>query len=199
MNQDRRQFYRIDKWVALEFQCLPNNIDIKDIPIPGTFDVSPHFMLKIELQQYNSMIEQQIEHLRNSASPEMTLSVNLIDLLNQKIDIISNSLTDGEQHSFNIRSDRVNLSEGGLSMLYSEAMNIGDKMILKLIFPESAQGFRLLAEVKRCELQDHLHDIGLEFLRTPEMCRTHLARIIYRSQIEEHRAQQERLKNGEVS
>ena len=186
MEQDRRQFYRIDKWVALEFQLLETDTQIQDYPQPGTFKVSPHFMLHAELQHLNQAIDQHLARL--DGVPEK--AIRLFQLLNQKTDIIAQSLTGKDETGFNIRTDLVNLSEGGLSFNHPDALSIGQKAAIRLIMPESETGIRLLTEVKRCEAQqDNNYDIGLEFLRMPEACRMELARLILRSQIDQHKAQ----------
>lgn len=187
LDQDRRQFYRIDKWVALEFQLLQSSNERTDLPNSGTFKVSPHFMLHAELQQLNTTID---KHLASALtlSPETT---EIFNLLNRKINIIARSLTDSNELGFNIRTDKVNLSEGGLSIHLEEPLPLGQRLVIKLIMPESNVGMRLLSEVKRCELKESQFDIGLEFLNIPEICRSELARLIFRSQIEQHQAQKE--------
>ncbi|KGK42198.1 hypothetical protein LH51_09030 [Nitrincola sp. A-D6] len=187
MEQDRRQFYRIDRWVALEFQLLETDTQLQDYPLPGTFRVSPHFMLHAELQHLNLAIDQHLARLEGV--PEKL--VQLFQLLNQKTDIIAQSLTANDEIGFNIRTDLVNLSEGGLSFNHPNALNIGQKAVVRLIMPESETGLRLMTEVKRCETDqdDNSYEIGLEFLRMPEACRMELARLILRSQIDLHKAQ----------
>jgi hypothetical protein len=186
LEQDRRQFYRIDKWVALEFQLLETDTQIQDYPLPGTFKVSPHFMLHAELQHLNLAIDQHLARL--DGVPEKL--IRLFQLLNQKTDIIAQSLTANNETGFNIRADLVNLSEGGLSFSHPTSLNIGEKASVRLIMPESETGLRLMAEVKRCEALDGgNYDIGLAFLRMPEACRMELVRLILRSQIDQHKAQ----------
>lgn len=180
MEQDRRQFYRIDKWVALEFQLLDTDTLLPDYPLAGTFRVSPHFMLHAELQHLNLAIAEQLSSIDNLSDK----LVQLFQLLNQKTDVIAKSLTASDEPGFNIRADLVNLSEGGLSFSHPVSLNIGQKAVVRLIMPESETGLRLMSEVKRCEsLEEGGYDIGLEFLRMPEACRMELARLILRSQI----------------
>lgn len=195
MEQDRRQFYRIDKWVALEFQLLEASSEIFELPNPSMFKVTPYFMLHAELEQINSSIEEKFERL-STLAPE---TVEILQLLNQKIDTITQSLSDNEQLGFNLRSDKVNLSEGGLSFNLDNALPLGQMILIRLIVPESDVGLRLMAEVKRCMEKEGQYEIGLEFLRMPEACRTELARLIFRSQIEQKQALKESLINGEVS
>ena len=194
MEQDRRQFYRIDKWVALEFELLDSSPETIELHSSGTFRVSPHFMLHAKLEQLNQNIVQLFE-----TSSELSLdTLETLKLLNQKIDIIAKSLSDNEEIGFNIRTDCVNLSEGGLSLNLPNSLTLGQLMKVRLIMPESDLGLRLLAEVKRCEPKEDQFEIGLEFQRMPEVCRSKLARLIFRSQIEQHHAQKENLINGEV-
>lgn len=195
MEQDRRQFYRIDKWVALEFQLLDSSSETIELPNPGTFKVSPHFMIHAELEQLNQSLNQLFE----SASQQSSQTIEIIKILNHKIDIIAKSLSNNEEIGFNIRTDRVNLSEGGLSLNLENPLPLGQLTMVRLIMPESDMGMRLLAEVKRCEPKDDQFEIGLEFQRMPEICRTEMARLIFRSQIEQHHAKKENLINGEAS
>ncbi|KDE39931.1 hypothetical protein ADINL_1568 [Nitrincola lacisaponensis] len=185
MEQDRRQFYRIDKWVALEFHLIDPEMHPSQLPAPGTFKVSPHFMLHAELQQLNAAINQQLDQPLETAVPV----AKLLQLMNQKMDIIARSLTASDELGFNIRTDRVNLSEGGLSFNTPDSIELGRMAIVRLIMPESETGIRLLAEVKRCEQKQEHYELGLEFQRMPEVCRTELVRLILRSQLDQHHTQ----------
>ena len=195
MEQDRRQFYRIDKWVALEFQLLDGSTEMIELPSPGIFKVSPHFMIHAELEQLN----QSLEPLLKDTTQLSSQMIEIIKIVNQKIDTIAKSLSNNEEIGFNIRTDRVNLSEGGLSLNLEGPLPLGQLTMVRLIMPESDIGMRLLAEVKRCEPKDGQFEIGLEFQRIPEVCRTEMARLIFRSQLEQHHAKKENLLNGEAS
>ena len=186
MNQDRRQFYRIDKWVALEFQFFDSETDLSEQHKPALFKVTPHFMLHLELDQLNQTIETCFAKLDNSNSP-----VNdLLKLLNKKIDSITKSLSQSEHEGFNLFTE-VNLSEGGLSFNLDKPIQLETNMILRMIVPESQTGLRLFAVVKRCLSHDEQYEIGIEFQRMPEVCRAELARLIFRSQIEQKQAMKE--------
>lgn len=195
MEQDRRQFYRIDKWVALEFQLLDSSTETNELPNSGIFRVSPHFMIHAELEQLNKSLNLLFESTSQASSQTM----DIIKILNQKIDIIAKSLSDKDEIGFNIRTDRVNLSEGGLSLNFEHPLPLGQLTMVRLIMPESDMGMRLLAEVKRCEPKDGQFELGFEFQRIPEACRTEMARLIFRSQLEQHHAKKENLINGEAS
>ena len=195
MEQNRRQFYRIDKWVALEFQLIDSCYDDHESAQPGMFKVTPYFMLHAELEQLNGIIKSTF----NSLTQQSDNTITLLELLNKKIDIIAQSLSDNEQHGFTFLNDKVSLSEGGISFSFGNSLDLGQLVIIRLIVPESQVGLRLIAEVKRCNNKDGQFDVGLEFQRMPEVCRTELARLIFRSQIEQHKAHKESLTDGEVS
>lgn len=195
MNQDRRQFYRIDKWVALEFQLLDAGSEETDLPQPGTFQVTPHFMLPTELENLNQALSEKLGGIAK-ASPEIA---DFLNLLNQKIDKIAQSLGDREQLGVTLRSDKVNLSEGGLSFNLEQPLSLEQIILVRLVVPELKTGLRLVAQVKRCIAKQGVYDIGLEFLSMPEACRTTLARLIYRSQIEQHKATKEHETDGKTS
>ncbi|WP_188860157.1 PilZ domain-containing protein [Marinobacterium nitratireducens] len=185
MSQDRRQFYRIDHKVALEYRVVPES-DVMTSARPYHFDVSPHFLLLGELQALDS----ETSHLLRKIGESQPDIAGYLKLINTKIDMIANSLVSQElTDTSGLRLKSINLSEGGLSFDSNQALRQGDYLALKLVFPESHLGMLLYARVQRCApIQDGFH-IAIEFFKLTESCRTLIARYILEAQARERQRQ----------
>jgi hypothetical protein len=185
VNQDRRQFYRIEKRVALEFRILENDDDFASQP-PSAFKVSPYFMLQTQLREIDIEANKLLKVLTKTA-PSVAACLKL---MNTKIDIIGQTLAANNRMGEDVKTELVNLSEGGLSFTNSSAIAKDTLMLVKLIFPDACLGLLLHANVQRCEAIEEGFDIGISFLRMPETCRTQLARLIIESQTHEIKTHQ---------
>ncbi|MFC6672482.1 PilZ domain-containing protein [Marinobacterium aestuariivivens] len=181
MGQDRRQFYRIDHRVALDYRVVPE-ADVMSSARPYHFDVSPHFLLLGELQS----MESDTGHLLRKIAEKQPDVAAYLKLLNRKIDAVAQSLVSEElSNSSGLRLKSINLSEGGLSFDSNQSLNQGDYLALKLVFPENRLGMLLYARVQRCyQIEGGFH-IAIEFFKLTESCRTLIARYILEAQARE--------------
>lgn len=186
MDQDRRQFYRIDHPVVLDYQVV-DEADIARSSRPYHFNVSPYFLLQSQLAEIDSECQHLIYKIAES-TPHMA---TYLQHLNKKIDLIGRTLAGHSLENEVGREQVINLSEGGISFYNETRLPIGTPLALKLIFPDNDLGLLLYARVQRCEPVDECYEIGLSFLRMPESCRTLLARLILEAQGRERLLQQQ--------
>ncbi|WP_020679742.1 PilZ domain-containing protein [Marinobacterium rhizophilum] len=181
MEQDRRQFYRIEHQVAIEYKLVPE-ADVMTSNRPYQFDVSRHFLLLSELRAMDTDTGHLLRKISEN-QPEVSAYLKLLD---NKINRIARSLVSEEmQDSGALRMRNISLSEGGLSFDCNDALPQGQYLALKLIFPETLLGLLLYAIVQRSEAVDGGHKIGIEFFNMPESCRTLLARFVLEAQARE--------------
>ncbi len=176
---ERRQFYRIDHPVVIEHQSI-SDADIQSSGQPDQFEVSPHFLLHAQLRELDAEASQSLRRL-GELSPAAEACYRV---LNSKIDLIANSLAADILKLDRAVPQYINLSEGGLNFMSETPLTLGQALALKLVFPESRLGLLLYARVMRCSTTDseNEYEIGAEFLRMPESCRTQLARLILEAQ-----------------
>ncbi len=185
MDQDRRQFYRIEHQVAIEYKRV-SEADVMDSARPYQFDVSPHFLLLSELQAMDTETGHLLRKI-GEKQPEISAYLKLLDT---KIDRIARSLVSEElTNTGSLRLQNINLSEGGLSFDCDDNLPLGQYMALKLVFPDSLLGLLLYATVQRNDTIDTGYQIGIEFIKMPESCRTLLARFILEAQARERQRQ----------
>jgi c-di-GMP-binding flagellar brake protein YcgR len=183
VEQERRQFYRIDQPVVLDYQIVSEN-DVKRSSQPHQFNVSPYFLLQSQLAE----IDSECQHLIYKIAESTPHLATYLQHLNKKIDLIGSALSDKQVDSDTSRQQTINLSEGGLSFFAPEKLDLGVCLAIKLIFPENGMGLLLYARVQRCEAVADHYEIGIEFLKMPESCRTLLARLILEAQAKERQA-----------
>ena len=70
-------------------------------------------------------------------------------------------------------------------------MELGTLLALKMVFPTSAMGILIYAEVVRCIETEGGYDLGLKFLKMPERVRTALAKVIIQAQVRQRRVEDE--------
>jgi c-di-GMP-binding flagellar brake protein YcgR len=185
MDQDRRQFYRIEHQVAIEYKLVPE-AEVMDSARPYQFDVSPHFLLLSELQAMDTDTGHLLRKI-GEKQPEVSAYLKLLDT---KINRIARSLVSEElKDTGSLRMHNINLSEGGLSFDCDDNLPLGQYLALKLVFPDSLLGLLLYATVQRNEAIDGGYQIGIEFFKMPESCRTLLARFILEAQARERQRQ----------
>ncbi len=190
MDQDRRQFYRIEQQVAIEYKVV-SEADVMSSARPYHFDVSRHFLLLSELQAMDA----DTGHLLRKISEKQPEIASYLKLLDRKIeriahDLVSQELTDTSE----LRLHTINLSEGGISFDCSDNLQLGDYLALKIVFPDSLLGLLLYANVQRNDVIEDGYQIGVEFFKMPESCRTLLARFILEAQARER----QRLRDSDV-
>ncbi|KEA62001.1 hypothetical protein ADIMK_3662 [Marinobacterium lacunae] len=184
MDQDRRQFYRIDHPVVLDYKIVSES-EVAGSSQPYQFNVSPYFLLQSQL----SSIDAECQHLVYKIAESTPHLATYLQHLNKKIDLIGQALSDSQIEFDPVKCQTINLSEGGLSYTNEQALEIGTLLAIKLVFPENSLGLLLYAEVQRCEKKEEAFDIGIAFRKMPESCRTLLARLIIEAQSRERQAQ----------
>ncbi len=185
MVQDRRQFYRIEHQVAIEYELVPET-DVMASARPYQFDVSRHFLLLSEIQAMDA----DTGHLLRKIGEKQPEVAAYLKLLDNKLNRIARSLVSEElKGTGSLRLHNINLSEGGLSFDCDDDLPLGQYLALKLVFPDSLLGLLLYATVQRNEAVEGGYQIGIEFIKMPESCRTLLARFILEAQAQERQRQ----------
>ena len=173
MDQERRQFFRIDHPVLIEYRTI--NDEVNDLPNADQFEVSPHFHLQAELAEIDSETSSLLARLRGQDST----IVDLFKLLNRKVDAIASSLSNGPGHLHGAAPQLVNLSQGGISFVTQHHFKPNELMAIKLVFPSNQLGLLLKGRVIRSWDEDDHIQTAIEFERMPERYRTLLARCVF--------------------
>lgn len=182
MSQERRQFFRIKPQVALEYQSVTEQ-DVRTSQQPYQFDVSPYFLLLTELHE----LEADSSHVMRKLSEKDPNLAAYLQLLNAKIDAVAKAVSaKGMDEVRQMSMQTTDLSEGGMSFIGAQPLDIGQFVAMKIVLPDACIGLLVYAQVQRCEKLDNGgYDLGVAFHKLPENCRTLLARYVIESQARE--------------
>lgn len=181
---DRREYYRIEDAIALEFSPLSPSQVLSAEPL---HDDSPLFNLLSDLH----LADFESQHLvRHITERDRTLA-NYLKVINKRIDLLGQALAQ------NLLKDigeprRVSISEGGVSFTHGEAIATGTQLALRMVLMPQALGLLLRAKVVHCSLRaEGEYEIGTEFEALTDAQRQLLARHILQKQALERRQARE--------
>ncbi len=174
MSQERRQFYRVEKDVALEVQRVTAD-EAKHSPQPTQFEVSPYFELLSAVQE----IDKRQEDLLHQISDSHPLLAKLFKLQAEKVDVITKTLANSGLKIEKLTKQSINLSEGGMQFVATdEHYQVDEFLAIKLIFSNPLLGVLLYAKVQRIIHETQQTHVAVSFYRMPENCRMLLAQRV---------------------
>lgn len=180
---ERRLASRIDATMRLNYQPISRQLALKD-PYDTTFSLPRYFLLVAELDQIDSVQQE----LRRSLAEKQPEVARLLDLLNQKIDLVSGTFYDTLVNRLP-SSVQVNLSEMGLGFHAQEPLAVGTYLHLTLTNPETAFYLAATAQVVySLPPEPEGHRIGACFITLSPKDRLRLAQAIrsWQHQLEPH-------------
>ncbi|WP_293265878.1 PilZ domain-containing protein [Neptunomonas sp.] len=178
MSQERRQFYRVEKNVALEVQKVTPE-EAEQSSKPAQFEVSPYFELLSDVQE----IDKQQTDLLVQLYESQPLLAKLFTLHTKKIELITRTLANSGLKIERLTKQSVNLSEGGMQFeTLDNLYSVGDYLEIKLIFSNPLLGVLLYAKVQRIIKDEENNHIAISFYRMPENCRMLIAQRVIQTQ-----------------
>ncbi|KRW62160.1 PilZ domain-containing protein [Pseudomonas sp. TTU2014-080ASC] len=177
---DRREYYRIDDTIALEFTQLTGP---EAVASDELHDSSPLFNLLSDLQ----LMDIESQHLlRNISERDRTLA-NYLKLTNKRIELLGQALSQSLLRDIGPARE-VSISEGGINFLHNTPVEQNSHLALKMILMPQALGLLLRARVVHCRaVANEKFELGLEFESLTEAQRQTLARHILQRQAQKRR------------
>ncbi|MES2818450.1 MAG: PilZ domain-containing protein [Pseudomonadota bacterium] len=181
---DRREYYRIDDTIALEFSLLD---PAQAVASEALEDSSPLFNLLSELH----LADFESQHLlRHIGERDRTLA-NYLKVINKRIDLLGQALAQSLLRDIGLPR-QVSLSEGGISFNHPQPVAVGSHLAIKMVLMPQGLGLLLRAEVVHCHPRaDQQFDIGTQFEALTDAQRQLLARHILQKQALERRQARE--------
>jgi hypothetical protein len=180
---DRREYYRIDDTIALDFSLLSGP---QALASDALHDASPLFNLLSDLH----LMDFESQHLRHISERDRTLA-NYLKVMNKRIDLLGQALAQSLLRDIGVPR-RVSLSEGGISFNHPQAVAAGSHLALKMVLMPQALGLLLRARVMHCQARDDgQFEIGTEFEALTDAQRQLLARHILQKQAQQRRLARE--------
>ncbi|MDO9623610.1 MAG: PilZ domain-containing protein [Pseudomonas sp.] len=181
---DRREYYRIDDTIALEFTPLSGT---EALASDELHDSSPLFNLLSELH----LLDFESQHLLRHISERDRALANYLKVINKRIDLLGQAVAQSLLREIGTPR-RVCLSEGGVSFNSSQSLAIETHLAIKIVLMPQALGLLLRAKVIHCQaLADQQFEIGTEFEALTDAQRQLLARHILQRQALERRQARE--------
>ncbi|MDP2243650.1 PilZ domain-containing protein [Pseudomonas sp.] len=181
---DRREYYRIDDTIALEFTPLSGTEALASDELR---DSSPLFNLLSELH----LLDFESQHLLRHISERDRSLANYLKVINKRIDLLGQAVAQSLLRDIGTPR-RVCLSEGGVSFSSSQNLAIDTHLAIKIVLMPQALGLLLRAKVIHCQaLADQQFEIGTEFEALTDAQRQLLARHILQRQALERRQARE--------
>ena len=174
---ERRRYYRIDEWAALEIRPETDSTP----RLPAAFELLMEFhQLEFEIQPL----------LRQIGEGDRVLS-NYLRLQNRRLDLLARALAQELwQHVGPLRL--ISLSEGGIRFPHTSPLTEGSHYQLRLLLPQLAE-LCLKIHVLRCypyekrQAEGYPYEIAARFEGVNDSQRQFLARYILQKQARERR------------
>ncbi len=181
---DRREYYRIDDTIALDFSLLSGP---QALASDALHDASPLFNLLSDLH----LMDFESQHLLRHISERDRTLANYLKVVNKRIDLLGQALAQSLLRDIGVPR-RVSLSEGGISFNHPQAVPTGSHLALKMVLMPQALGLLLRARVMHCQArEDGQFEIGTEFEALSDAQRQLLARHILQTQAQQRRMARE--------
>ncbi|MBC7752208.1 MAG: PilZ domain-containing protein [Candidatus Saccharibacteria bacterium] len=152
---ERRLLSRINDSMRINYQLITRTSAMKD-PYDSEFALPRYFLLLAELDEIESVQKLTIE----SIETEQPAIARVLQLMNQKISLLTGSLYDNMVESLLPTPTRVNISESGLSFYARDRVPPGSHIHMTLSHPNNA--FHLAATARTVYSEDE----DLEGFRT---------------------------------
>lgn len=181
---DRREYYRIEDTIALDFSLLSGP---QALASDALHDASPLFNLLSDLH----LMDFESQHLLRHISERDRTLANYLKVMNKRIDLLGQALAQNLLRDIGA-ARQVSMSEGGISFNHGQAIEPGSHLALKMVLMPQALGLLLRARVMHCQVrEDGQFEIGTEFEALTDAQRQLLARHILQKQAQQRRQARE--------
>lgn len=174
---NRRQYYRVQDQVGLEFRRITQGQDIHDL-----FEDRVTLGLHQELRRIDQDVRQQLASL---ADRDRNLAF-LIKSLNHKVDTLARIMAFEQKPLQPEQWHKVTLSEGGVAFTEgTEALQVGDPLALRLTMLPELQRILVYGEVVEIAEDSGQRQIHTSFIGLGDSDRQAIARHVLRVQARE--------------
>ena len=181
---DRREYYRIDDTIALEFTPLSG---ADALATDALHDSSPLFNLLSDLH----LMDFESQHLLRHISERDSTLANYLKVINKRIDLLGQAVAQSLLRDIGAPR-QVSLSEGGVSFNNAQSIALDTHLAIKMVLMPQALGLLLRAKVVHCSpLPSQQFEIGTAFEALTDAQRQLLARHILQRQALERRQARE--------
>lgn len=189
---ERRDFYRIDDHIMLEYRLLSESEFTEDKPFLSdpydtNFHVTPQFKILSEIRQ----IEADSRHHLHAISEQDRHISAYLRALNHKIECLTSLITQTPEEGPLTPTHQVSLSEGGIAVEVPDHLTPGSLLHIHVTLFPNFYRFAAIAKTVHCDACSNdtstFYCLGLHFEAMLESDRQMLARHILQKQSQERR------------
>ncbi|HHO68245.1 MAG TPA: PilZ domain-containing protein [Gammaproteobacteria bacterium] len=155
MSEERREFFRIDDQIALEYRVI-GEADVEAIRNKIEAAVPDKFMTASSFAATSRQIGHLLHRLQ-AQSPELVRCLQAID---QKLNTLAQLFVAEEMKLETQPTREVNISAGGLAFRSQQQIPVGELLEMRMVLLPSLMGILTVARVVKCE---HVNDGQLQF------------------------------------
>ena len=187
-DSERRRFFRIDDQVSLTFE--PIDIDNQSSQLANLDEQKHMFTLMAELQKVDSELSAVYYRLKQKSHD----LANYLDGLNKKIHTLGSIILTSHTDIPSKPTHDVNVSAGGIAFAHPAPLEVGQEVLLKVVFYPSFYGLftkAIVADCRQAMGDKGEYEIGLEYIEMDEADRDVLMQLILRKQSEQLKTERE--------
>lgn len=185
MEQDRRNYFRIDDEISLVYQVIPESA-----AIPNEDELEAYYDFRFSLLSHLNELDSRVESKLNEIRKNDPNVAEYLKTINQKFELLAKLMifqdTPPEQHT-----QQVNLSAGGLAFKAHESIDKGAMLEIKFVLYPSLIGVMVFGRVVNCRENDEddagKYIVAIEFESIKESDREMIIRHILNKQVEQIR------------
>ena len=158
-DSERREYFRIDDEVSLEFTCITNE----------EYDSAPEFLKNLNNSSFSlsadfATLNNSIHPLLNNISQQHPEVAEYLEFLNQKIDSMSQLLLQQETSFDEAKTTTVNLSASGIMFETEQSLKVNDLLKMEIVLLPEKTGILIFGKVVSSkESQDNNFKVAVEF------------------------------------
>ncbi len=181
---ERRRYFRIEDEITLFYReveegALPDSESFKEEAMDG-------FSLTATLEY----LDQESGFLFRTIEKSHPDIASYLDVLNQKINLISKAVLLKEEGVAELPASKVNISASGISFFADLEVKAGSLLEVKMILPPALTGLVTYGRVVYCEPvenEDYSHRLAVDYINIREQDRDVLIRHIVKRQMRQIR------------
>ncbi|WP_459206094.1 PilZ domain-containing protein [Pseudomonas sp. MLB6B] len=178
--EERREYYRIEDWIALQIRPL-SAAELSDAPLAQSAPPLMGLLGELHLADFES------QHLLRQLSDKDRILAAFLRAQNKRIDLLSAVVAQSMLGQLG-EPQAVMLSEGGLDSISAEPFAVGTRVALQMVLLPRGHGLLLRGRISRCEPNvDGGYALGTEFTDLTDAERQLLARHILQHQQQQRR------------
>ncbi len=182
--KERRDFFRVSQDLIFDFKIIDTFTAEHSDPESEFTDSSSLHLLN-ELRRLDKDNGQALKLL----SEKNRLLGDYLHSLDQKIDLIArHTLFVNSEQDRDKPTERINLSEDGISFVSNRAIYKGNFLVLRMLFLPHYVPVIIFAKVVRCDSKDNFYQVAARFHRMTEASRQELSRQILKAQVNQKKA-----------